>query len=527
VDPFDFDYLVIGSGFGGSVAALRLTEKGYRVAVVERCKRWQPGDFPLTNYDVRKFLWAPRLRCFGIQAITVLRDVLILHGSGVGGGSLVYAGVLLVPPDDVFDSPPWSSLGDWKTNLAPHYATAERMLGVATAQCQSELDHMLREIAVERGRGESCFPTRVGIFFGTPGATAPDPYFGGDGPERTGCALCSACMTGCRHNAKNTLDKNYLYLAEKNGAKVVAQTEVREIREAPDGGYLVRAVRLTDPLAKRRCEYRVRGVVVAGGVLGTVPLLLRCKKRGWLPRISDRLGDLVRTNSEALVGATSRRNVDYSKGVAIASGFAVDDETNVEMVRYGRGYDFMSRLCTVLVGGGPPWPRPLRLLAEMVRRPLVFLRLLYPIGWAPRTGILLVMQSIQNHMRLTLRRRWYWPFAEAIDSDWYSSHKVPKYFPVANELAERLAAKIEGDAAGTWLESLLSLTATAHILGGCPMGSDATEGVVDKLGRLFGHEDFYVADGSILPVNLRVNPSLTIAALAEWIASHIPEKDGR
>jgi cholesterol oxidase len=354
----------------------------------------------------------------------------------------------------------------------------------------------------------------------------PDPYFGGAGPERAGCTQCGGCLTGCRQNAKNSLDKNYLDLAEKRGVRIIAETEVRDIRPLAGGGYALRTVRLTDLLLKRRQVFRARGVVAAGGVLGTVPLLLRCKERGSLPAISDRLGDLVRTNSEALVGGISRRrDVDYSKGIAIASGFSPDHQTNIELVRYGAGQDFMSSLCTLLVGGGPPWPRPLRFVAEALRRPGRFLRTRNPFGWAKRTGILLVMQSASNHMRLELRRRRFWPLARKIASDWYSPEKVPKYLPVANEAAERLAAKMDGDPASSFPEVLLGLTSTAHILGGCTMGRDAAEGVVDKFGRLFGYDNFYVADGSVVSVNLRVNPSLTITAIGEWIMSHVPPKN--
>lgn len=520
---FDFDYLVIGSGFGGSVSALRLAEKGYRVAVLERGKRWRTEDFPKSNWNLRKYLWAPMMRCFGIQAITLLRDVMILHGCGVGGGSLVYANTLLVPPDRVFADPKWSVLGNWKENLAPHYATAQRMLGVVTAPCPTESDHLLREIADELGRGHTYHATEVGVYFGRPGQTVPDPYFGGEGPERAGCTECGGCMVGCRHNAKNTLDKNYLFFAEKLGVQVIPETQVLDVRELPAGGYEVFTHKITDWIIKRRRTFRVRGVVFSGGVLGTVPLLLKCKARGSLARLSDALGTYVRTNSEALVGSTARKNdVDYSRGVAIASGFWPTDDTHIEMVRYGRGQDFMSLLCTVLVGGGPPWPRPLRLLGEVVRHPLRFLRMCNPFGWARRTGILLVMQLLPNHMSLRWRRRWFWPFAKGLDSEWQSSEKVPKYFPIANQTAQRLAEKMHGDPSSTVAEVIFNTTSTAHILGGCSMGADASQGVIDSLGRVYGYDNLYVADGSIVPVNLSVNPSLTICALSEWVMSHVP-----
>jgi cholesterol oxidase len=526
--PFDFDFIIIGSGFGGSVSALRLAEKGYSVAVLERGKRWRTEDFPKTSWNVRKFLWAPLLRCFGIQAITTLRDVLIFHGCGVGGGSLVYANTLLVPPDEVFEDPRWRSLGPWKQDLAEHYATAQRMLGATTAICPTESDHLLREIAHDMGRGETYHPTQVGVFFGEPGKTVPDPYFDGRGPERAGCVQCGGCMVGCRHNAKNTLDKNYLYLAEALGVQVIPETEVLDIRELAGGGYEIHTRKITDWLVKRRHTFRARGIVLAGGVLGTVPLLLKCRQRGSLTRLSDQLGSYVRTNSEALVGATSRRNdIDYSRGIAIASGFWPNPDTHIEMVRYGKGQDFMGMLTTVLVGGGPPWPRPLRWLAEVVRHPLRALRAAIPFGWARRTGILLVMQLLPNHMSLRLARRWFWPFSKRVDSVWQSSEQVPKYFPIANDVAQRLADKMDGHPGSMMPEVLFNLTSTAHILGGCPMGADASQGVIDRYGRAYGYDNFYVADGSVVPVNLSVNPSLTICALAEWIADHIPAKNSQ
>ena len=524
----DFDYIVIGSGFGGSVSALRLAEKGYSVAVVERGKRWRNEDFPTSNWNLRKFLWAPRFFCYGIQALTFLRDTMILHGCGVGGGSLVYANTLLVPPDEVFQDAHWRSLGDWKADLAPHYATAQRMMGVTTARCQTDTDQMLREVAHDIGRGETYHPTKVAVFFGEPGKTVPDPYFEGRGPDRAGCTLCGACMTGCRHNAKNTLDKNYLFLAEKRGVRIIPETEIGGIRELSDGRYELDSVCVTDVVSKRRRTLRCHGVVAAAGVLGTVPLLMNCKARGTLPRISDQLGRFVRTNSEALVGSTSRRrDVDYSRGIAIASGFRPDDRTQVQMCRYGAGHDFMSLICTVLVPGGPLWPRWLRWMAEVGRHPLAFLRLLNPIGWARRSGILLVMQSLPNHMSLQLRRRWYWPFRKRVTSQWASPDKVPKFIPIANDVAERLARKMDGDASASIPEVVFNLSTTAHLLGGCPMGRDENDGVIDKCGRLFGYENFYVTDGSIVPVNLSVNPSLTILALSEWIMSHIDSKPGQ
>jgi cholesterol oxidase len=522
----DYDFIVVGSGFGGSVSALRLAEKGYSVAVLERGKRFRAEDFPKTNWNIRKFLWLPKLFCYGIQAITLLRDVLILHGSGVGGGSLVYSNVLLEPPDDVFSSPGWPRGEDWRRILTPHYETAKRMLGATTARCQTELDDMLESIARDLDRGDTYHPTDVGVFFGEPDETVPDPYFNGEGPERTGCNHCGGCMSGCRYNAKNTLDKNYLYLAEKKGVTVIAETEVTDIRPTDPTGYEIHTKKVTDFVLKRTKTFRTRGIILAGGVLGTVPLLFRCRDRGSLSHISPKLGTFVRTNSEALVGATARkRSVDYSKGISIASGFYPNDDTHIEMVRYGAGHDFMGTLGTLLTGGGGRVPRWIRLIGNMFRHPLDFARLIIPFDWARRTGILLVMQPLHNYMRLTLKRRWWWPFSKVVDSKWSSEAKVPKFFPVANDTAERLAQKMDGIPGSLLPEVLFHLTSTAHILGGCPMGESPEEGVIDPHGRLFGYENFYIADGSIIPVNLSVNPSLTITALSEWVMSHVPAKD--
>jgi len=519
----DADYLIIGSGFGGAVSALRLAEKGYRVVVLEQGKRWGPNDFPKTNWNARKFLWAPRLFCYGIQAITMLRDVFVLHGAGVGGGSLVYANTLLIPPDAIFEDPAWRDLGDWKRELAPHYQTARQMLGVTAAPFLGETDHLLREVAHEMGRGESFHPTEVAVFFGEPGKSVPDPYFGGSGPDRAGCTLCGGCMVGCRHNAKNTLDKNYLHFAEQKGARIFPETRVVDIREHLSGGYEVRTRPIGGLPFRSGRSWRCRGVVVAAGVLGTVPLLARCRASGSLGRLSSRIGHSVRTNSEALVGVVSRRHdVDFTKGIAIASGFHPDTETHIEMVRYGAGQDFMGLLRTVLVDGGGGIPRPLRWLVEIALQPFRFLRSLNPFGFAKRTAILLVMQPLANHLRLELRRHWWWPFRRTLDSVWATNAPVPKIIPVGHEVARRLEPKMSGEAVSVLPEVLLNLSSTAHILGGCPMGENAERGVVDRFGRVFGYENLFVVDGSIVPVNLSVNPSLTITALAERAMANVP-----
>jgi cholesterol oxidase len=519
---FDYDFVVVGSGFGGSVSALRLAEKGYRVAVVEMGKRFGAEDFPRTSWNLRRFLWRPALGCYGIMQMTLLGDVFVLHGAGVGGGSLVYANTLLVPPDEVFRDPAWKGL-DWKAALAPHYQTARRMLGAVEAPRIYEADRVLKEVCDELGRGGTFRPTQVGVFFGEPGKTVPDPYFGGEGPPRAGCLHCGACMVGCRHNAKNTLDRNYLYLAEKLGVQVIAEQQVTTVAALGGGGYRLGLRRSTGLLHPRR-ELRARNVVLAAGVLGTVPLLMRCKAQGLLPGLSPRLGDVVRTNSEALLGVRSRRReVDLSKGIAIAAGVHVDDKTHVEIVRYNEGSDFMGLLGTVLTDGGDgPWRRRLRWLATMLRHPLAALRTMIPFGWAKKTAILLVMQPEDNHLRLAWRRRWWWPFRRGLRSERSTNRPVPIYFPVAHEIARRMAGRLDGIAESGLAEVLLNVPSTAHILGGCPMGTSADDGVIDARCRVFGHEGLYVIDGSALPANLGVNPSLTITAVAEHAMSFIP-----
>jgi cholesterol oxidase len=519
----DLDYIVIGSGFGGAVSALRLTEKGYRVAVLEMGKRWAAEDFPRSNWNVRKFLWMPRLRLHGIQQLTLLEHVLVLHGAGVGGGSLVYANTLVTPPDEVLRDGRWPAGIDWARTLAPHYATARRMLGAVTAPRVFPADELLRAVVDEEtGRGATFRRHDVGVFFGEPGVDAPDPYFGGEGPARAGCVFCGGCMTGCRHRAKNTLDQNYLWLAERGGCAIHPETLVTDVRPAPGGGYEVHTVRSTAWLARRPRTFRARGVVLAAGALGTVKLLLRCRARGSLPRLSDQLGNFVRTNSEALVGALARDDrVDFSEGIAITSGVDADDETHMEVVRYGKGHDFMGLLTTHLTTGAPPWPRWLRWLGGLLRHPIRYARVHRVRNWAARTAIVLVMQPLESFMRLRLGRRLG---REALRSELHGGARPPTYIPVANRVAERLARKIDGTPGNLILEVLGNRSSTAHILGGAVIASDPAKGVCDAQGRVFGHEGLLVVDGAAIPGNLGVNPSLTITALAEHVMSGVPPK---
>jgi cholesterol oxidase len=526
VSDFDFDFAIIGSGFGGSVSALRLAEKGYSVTVLEMGKRWRKEDFPTTNWNVRKHLWRPWFGMYGILQMTLVKDAFFLHGAGVGGGSLVYANTLLVPPDEAFADPKWVGQ-DWKAALAPHYATAKRMLGVTESKVVVETDLLLKEVAEEMGQGHTWKRADVGVFFGTPGKTVADPYFDGEGPERTGCTMCGGCMVGCRVGAKNTLDQNYLYFAEKKGVVVQPESRVIDVKPLEGGGYELTIERSTGLLSKRR-KLRARGIVMSGGSYGTVNLLMRCKEHGSLPKLSPHLGTYLRTNSEALLGVRSNKpDVDYSKGLAITSGAFVDDKTHIEVVRYPRGSDALAPLATVLTGGGGAIPRWLRWIGTAIRHPLQFLRSVVPFGWAQKTAILLVMQPVDNHLKYELRRRWYWPFSKKLDSARGDGPPVPSFIPVANLVAKKLAQKMDGTPQSGILEVLLGKASTAHILGGCPIGLTAEEGVVDPRSRAFGYDDFFVIDGSVIPANLGVNPSLTITAMAEHAMTHVLPRSER
>jgi cholesterol oxidase len=523
----DYDFIVIGSGFGGSVSALRLAEKGYRVAVVEKGKRWRTSDFPKTNWNLRKYVWLPWLGCYGYQMLTQLRHVTILHGGGVGGGSLVYANQLLVPPDDVFQRPEWG-IADCKSQLMPHYEIARKMLGANPSPQTGRADRCLQEVGIDL-RGRDTFHINdVGIFFGTPEKTVPDPYFGGRGPERTGCKFCGSCMIGCPVGAKNTLDKNYLYLAEGMGTAIIPETEVTGVAPAAGGGYTVYTRRSTGgPRAGKTLH--AGGVVFSGGVLGTVKLLLACKHKGLLPKLSRQLGNRVRTNSEALLGVEARdRNTDWNDQIAITSGIYADDSTHVEMVRYNKGSDLLLNLLNIMTDGGGDVPRPFTFLSNVLRHPARFARHLWPVGRAATTTVVLVMQTDENYLRLDYKPRW-WRLGRASMNSAVPSgmQRAPSYIPIANDVTRRLAAKMHGEPLSSLPETLFNACTTAHILGGCCMGASAETGVVGFNGEVFGYPNLFVADGSIVPANLGVNPSLTITALSEYIMSQMPENGSR
>ncbi|HEC23271.1 MAG TPA: GMC family oxidoreductase [Chloroflexi bacterium] len=532
-----FDFVVIGSGFGGSISAMRLTGKGYRVLVLERGRRFRDEDFPRTNWNVWKYLWLPALRCFGFQQMTLLNGVLVLHGSGVGGGSLVYANVLMEPDDRMFEAPAWSHLADWKTLLRPHYETARRMLGVTRNPRLWPADHALRAIAGEMGRGETFQPTEVAVFFGEPereGEEVPDPYFGGEGPPRRGCIYCGGCMVGCRYNAKNTLTKNYLYFAEKWGAEARAEAEVVDIRPLADGQpdgarYEVVYRRSTGWLFRPPRRVRTKNVIVSAGTLGTLRLLFRCRDvTGSLPDLSPRLGDNVRTNSEALLGVTSKdRQTDYSEGLAITSVFQADEVTAIEPVRYPPRSSFMRVLATPLIDAGERGflARALMLLWEIVRRPVEFLHAKVFSRWPRRTTILLVMQTEDNLMRLRLKRHPLTLFRPGLICERDPENPVRAEIPIGHRVTRALAEKTNGIPQGAINESLLGIPTTAHMLGGVPFGRDAGEGVIGLNCEVHNYPGLYVVDGSIMPANPGINPSLTIAALAEYAMSQIPPKE--
>lgn len=530
-----FDFVVIGSGFGGSVSAWRLTEKGYRVLVLERGKRFRAEDFPKTNWNIFKSLWLPALRCFGILGITFFKDIMILSGSGVGGGSLVYANTLIQPGKSFFEAEEWRGLADWEAELAPHYETARRMLGVTPNPHFWPADRVLRDIAAELGREHTFGATPVGVFFGEAGKTVPDPYFGGEGPARTGCIQCGGCMVGCRHGAKNSLDKNYLYLAEKFGAVVRPEAEVRQIRPLPAGQpdgarYEVVYRSSTAWLFKRPRTVRTRSVVIAAGVLGTTDLLLRCRDEiRTLPKLSHRLGTMVRSNSEALLGVTTRESSearDFSQGVAITSHFWVDEVTSVEPCRYPRGSSLMRLLAVPLVSSQGGRGRVLaRFALELLRRPYDILKTRFLPDWARDSTILLVMQTEENRMGLKRGRNWLTFFRRGLVSERDKMLPIPAVVEAGRQVAERFAQKVNGIAQSTFNEALLDVPSTAHILGGCGIGRDAEHGVIDTNHELFGHPGLYVVDGSVVPANLGVNPSLTITAMAERAMSRIASKE--
>jgi cholesterol oxidase len=524
---FDTDVAVVGSGFGGSVSALRLTEKGYRVTVLEAGRRWTPDTLPDTNWNLRRYLWAPALGLRGFQRLTLLRDVFILSGAAVGGGSVVYANTLYEPLPSYWRDRHWAHLSDWRDEYAPFYDQARRMLGVTPVPFTTPADQVLRDVADRLGVGGTHHPTDVGVYFGRPGERVADPYFGGAGPERVGCIRCGNCMVGCKHEAKNSLDRNYLYLAEQHGTQVLAERQVVDLVPLPGGGFRVVHERPGAWLRRDRQELTAEQVILAAGALGTQRLLFRLRDRGRLPRLSPALGTLTRTNSEAIVGATAERvpggpdTTGYAAGVAITSSIHPDDDTHIEVVRYGPGSNAMSSISTLMVDGGGRIPRALRFVLTILRRPTAFVRSLSARRWSERTVILLVMQSLDNSLRVVRKRGL---FGRRLTTRPGHGDPNPTWIPVANEAARHTAERIGGQPMGSIFEATLNVPTTAHIIGGCPIGATVEEGVVDPYHRVHGHPGLHVCDGSVITANLGVNPSLTITAMTERATALWPNR---
>ena len=530
---FDFDWIVVGSGFGGSVAALRLAEKGYRVAVLEAGRRWRDEEFNKSGWNLRRMFWAPALGLVGPTRISIFKDIFIASGAGVGGGSLVYANTLYRAKPSFFAHPQWAGLNDWGAALQPHYAVAERMLGVQTVPWDSDGQQLLRQMATHFGVQDSFTRTPCGVFFGETGVTVPDPYFGGTGPARTGCTRCGGCTMGCGVGAKNTLVKNYLWFAERAGVQIIPETEVMDIRpldaqggangEDGEAGYAIHTRKSTAWLRRQPRTLRARGVVIAAGALGTNQLLARCRLVGGLPNLSARLGAMVRTNSESILAVTLPDDrLQPSKDVAISASVHVSHDTHIELVTYGARGSVLKLFFTLLTGDGTRLTRPFKLLGQIVRHPWRFVRSLSPAHWGRRTLIFLVMQSLDNAIAFVAKRNVFGRVSLATQQDPLNPN--PTFIREGFDAAAWLAQETGGIAQSMVMEALANIPTTAHILGGAVIGSDASTGVVDRQGQAFGYRNLIVCDGSILPANPGVNPSLTITALAEQMMSAVPAK---
>jgi cholesterol oxidase len=523
-----YDYVIIGSGFGGSVSAMRLTEKGYSVLVLEKGKRFEDRDFAKTNWQYWKYVWMPAIRAHGILQISILKGVMVLHGAGVGGGSLGYANVLEVPTEETFATPPWNQNVKWGEVLKSHYQTAKKMLGVSRNPKLWKADHLLKEMADEAGMGHTFRATDVGAYFGEEGVTVPDPFFGGEGPARAGCQHCGGCMVGCRYNAKNTLPKNYLYFAEKNGAKVLPEVEVTDVRPSTSASsrYEVTYQNSTR-LFKQIQTVQAKNVIFSAGVMGTMKLLLNLRDvKKSLPKLSERLGSMVRTNSEGLLGSVARKSdINYSQGVAISSIYNHDEITRIEPVRYPDGSSLMRFLAAPLIETNVSIPiRILKFLWWALTHPIDFAKASFLPGWAHNVTILLVMQHTDNRMRFRIGRSLFTFFRSGMIAEEEPGYEINAQVKGSHELTRKFAKRVNGVALGSIGENLLGLPTTAHILGGAPIGISPEMGVVNENFQVHNYEGLYIIDGSIMPANPGVNPSLTITALAEYAMSRIGNK---
>ncbi|HTF53306.1 MAG TPA: GMC family oxidoreductase [Pseudonocardia sp.] len=530
VDGFDYDWLVIGSGFGGSVSALRLTEKGYRVGLLECGQRFEDADFAESTAQVRRYYWMPLLGLKGILRLTLFKDVFVATGCGVGGGSLGYANTLYRSRPDFAKNPQWARLADWDAELAPHYDTAEHMLGVVPYDQESSADELMKQYATEKGFGETFTQARVGVFLGDPGKTVPDPFFVGEGPERTGCIRCGSCMVGCRHNAKNTLMKNYLWFAERRGAAIMPERTVVDVRPLGEGdgsdGYAVTSVRSGRWARKDRQTMTARGVVFSAGALGTNRLLQRCKFSGALPKVSDRLGTLVRTNSESILAVTANDDThDFARSIAITSSIYPAPDTHIEPVTYGRNGDTQSLILSLATVAGSRGTRPFFFLLNVLRHPRNFLRSMRVRKWSGRTVILLVMQTVENSIMLRVKFRLPGGFP-VLTTKQDPDNPIPDSVPAAYEAGAWLAERIGGIVQAATPEAVLSIPSTAHLLGGAVIGETPETGVINARQEVFGYQSLLVCDGSAIPANVGVNPSLTITAMTERAMAFIEPKPG-
>ncbi len=519
-NSFDYDYIIIGSGFGGSVSALRLSEKGYKVLVIEKGKWYKEKDFPKTNWNLPKWLWLPAFRFFGIMKLTIFRHVAVLSGTGVGGGSLVYANTLPVPKVAFYKTGTWAKLGDWENKLKPFYELAYKMLGATKNQGLFDSDNALKQLAEKDGISEKFDSTKVAVYFGEPGKEVEDPYFDGEGPSRVGCNFCGGCMTGCRFGAKNTLDKNYLYLAQKKGAEILAENEVVDVKPLTQGGYEV-TMQSSTSFFKRKKNLQSKGVVFAGGVMGTMGLLLRLKKSGSLPNISERLGNDIRTNNETLVSvSTQKKELDMSKGLAIGSILHTDENTHLEICRYSKGSDFWKLLHVPFAHGTNTFTRLANMMGRIIRYPISYFKIYWTQSWSKKTVVLLFMQTLDSTLKFSLS-----PLGNMRSQ--VSTGKAPSPdIPESRELTKKYAELVDGKPSAFNLEILAGIPSTAHILGGAVMGANPEEGVINEKNEVFGYENMYVIDGSMISANPGVNPSLSITAIAEHAMSLIPVKEG-